>query len=126
MWLYLIKGLFQQKKLFSALLWSEHDVDPDWCAVSFQSYVEENSEVFPMEIGSDYTQEQKNQMTLFLVSINSNLIMNKYSLFNLRSRQALISMHSSFWSILLKSLCNGVARTLKKLGTPKGDYWIKQ
>ena len=32
--------------------------------------------MFPMEIGSDYTQEQKNQMTLFLVSINSNLIMN--------------------------------------------------
>ena len=36
--------------------------------------------MFPIEIGSDYTQEQKNQMTLFLVSINLNLIMNKYSL----------------------------------------------
>ena len=56
--------------------------------------------MFPMEIGSDYTQEQKNQMTLFLVSINVNLIMNKYSIFNLRSTKALISTHCSFWSIL--------------------------
>ena len=56
------------------LLWSEYDVDPNWCEVAVKSYVEENSEMFPMEIGSDYTQEQKNQMTLFLVSIKNHFM----------------------------------------------------
>jgi len=43
-------------------------VDTAWCQVAIRSYMEENPEAtFPLDIGQDYTQQQKTHMTLFLV-----------------------------------------------------------
>lgn len=55
--------------LFSGQLCESIGADFQWCEVAMRSYMEENSETsFPLHIGLDYTDTQKQHMTLFLVS----------------------------------------------------------
>ncbi|XP_067662077.1 phosphatidylserine lipase ABHD16A-like [Haliotis asinina] len=51
-----------------AVMWSEYNVDADWCLATIRSYTEENSHSFPCHLGEDFDQVKKNQLVLFLAS----------------------------------------------------------
>lgn len=50
------------------MIWDEHHIDREICSSLLVSYIEDNSLIYPMQIGEDFTEEQKTHMTLFLVS----------------------------------------------------------
>ncbi|XP_053381480.1 phosphatidylserine lipase ABHD16A-like [Mercenaria mercenaria] len=61
-WLSKEKG--GQEVLMAAL-----EVDREWCTVAMTSFMEEaESTTFPLDIGADYTEQQKAHMALFLAS----------------------------------------------------------
>jgi len=50
-------------------MWASFDVDLAWCEVALKSYYESRDDAaFPLDIGTDYTDQQKTHMTLFLAS----------------------------------------------------------
>lgn len=49
------------------MLRDKYFVDKDFCASVLVSYIEENSVSYPMQIGDDLKDDQKCQLTLFLV-----------------------------------------------------------
>lgn len=44
-----------------------NQVNANMCRSLYESYVSEHSQSFPMEIGGSMTDEEKNQMVIFLV-----------------------------------------------------------
>ncbi|XP_029440251.1 phosphatidylserine lipase ABHD16A isoform X2 [Rhinatrema bivittatum] len=49
-----------------ASIYSQYEVDDDWCLSVLQSYRAEHSGVFPYSVGEDMTPEGKRQLALFL------------------------------------------------------------
>ncbi|XP_064407910.1 phosphatidylserine lipase ABHD16A isoform X2 [Latimeria chalumnae] len=49
-----------------ASVYSQYEVDDDWCTSVLQSYKSEHSEVFPWSVGEDMTSEGRRQLALFL------------------------------------------------------------
>nr|XP_033772397.1 phosphatidylserine lipase ABHD16A [Geotrypetes seraphini] len=49
-----------------ASVYSQYEVDDDWCLSVLQSYKAEHSGVFPYSVGEDMTPEGKRQLALFL------------------------------------------------------------
>ncbi|XP_078502133.1 phosphatidylserine lipase ABHD16A [Lissotriton helveticus] len=49
-----------------ASVYSQYEVDDDWCISVLRSYKAEHSEEFPWGVGEDMTAEGKRQLTLFL------------------------------------------------------------
>lgn len=48
----------------------KNNVNSDLCKSLIESYISEHSKSYPMRIGDEMDDDQKNQMTLFLVSCN--------------------------------------------------------
>lgn len=43
-------------------------MDKEQCNALLISYIEDNSHMYPMQVGENFTDEEKNHMALFLVS----------------------------------------------------------
>lgn len=52
----------------SDFIWEQHRVDKEQCNALLISYIEDNSHMYPMQVGENFTDEEKNHMALFLVS----------------------------------------------------------
>lgn len=46
----------------------KNNVNADLCKSLIESYISEHSKSYPMRIGEEMDEDQKNQMTLFLVN----------------------------------------------------------
>lgn len=46
----------------------KQNVNFDMCKLLLESYISENSKAYPMQIGDGMDTQQKNEMTLYLVS----------------------------------------------------------
>lgn len=51
-------------------IWNHHGVNKEECSALLYSYTVDNSEQYPMGIGVNFTEDLKNQMTLYLVNGN--------------------------------------------------------
>ncbi|XP_060578398.1 phosphatidylserine lipase ABHD16A-like [Ruditapes philippinarum] len=65
----ILEDYLSKEKAGQEVLMAAMEVDREWCTVAMRSYMEEAENTkFPLDIGTDYTEQQKTHMTLFLAS----------------------------------------------------------